>query len=39
MQSLKPFITFYKESKLHYYTILNIGLAIEMIQNIPAKPA
>lgn len=34
MENLKNFICLYKESKLHYYTVLNIGLAIEMTQNI-----
>lgn len=36
MHNLKPFIACYKESKLHYYTILNIGLAVDMVQAMAA---
>ena len=32
MQHLKPFLSLHKDSKLHYNAILNIGLAVDMVQ-------
>jgi hypothetical protein len=30
---LRPFLNLYRESKLHYYSLLNLGLAIEMLKH------
>lgn len=34
MHHLKPFLSLYRDSKLHYNAILNIGLAVDMVQTI-----